>query len=237
MAGTGMLEFAGEPDPVFLAIVGEALDLSRDLINDHDDEEYGHLYSGLAAVLSRAQAIDIIERLHAGLVDAGLLRLNDYHWLVMHEALEVLRDLHNDGALGSDGKIGPYVIDRIDLGLALDSYFFDLDFLLGSNLLLSEEHRPGFIDYTDTARKIATGLPPTAEEMELERIEQSQSDMEPAEPRDKPWPTGGYIGPYPLREPEVRSGFGRGVLQAASPIGNRETQGTIRAELSSGIDS
>jgi hypothetical protein len=48
-------------------------------------------------------------------------------------------DLHNDDAFGSDGRVGPYTIDQIDLDYLLDIYFFDTDFLFGSELFVAEE--------------------------------------------------------------------------------------------------
>jgi hypothetical protein len=211
-----MLEFASEPDPIFGAIVDAALRETRDILFPYlpsaeplspedlagREEEYDALFPNLVPVFTWREALAMVDRLIAAKAAPELYHLNDYHWLVLYSALDLFCDLHNDKALGRDGKVGPYVIDRIDLDAFLDTYFFDADFLAGPGLLQAEEVQPDFYGYTRTAWKIAAGLRPSTEEQELERIDPQDSDMEAPEPRQKPWPTAGYVGPYPLREPE-----------------------------------
>jgi hypothetical protein len=207
-----MIEFASEPDPIFLAIVNEALRNTAEELYPfrHDyqpiesdlselDQNYELCYSGLARLFTRDQARTVIERLQTALHETISYRLTDFHWLIMYRCLEVFCDLHNDGALGQDGQVGPYIIDKIDLGAIADVFFFDTDFLFGAELFVARERNPDRVpDVTVQAAKIAAGVKPDAEDLELVPIE--VPDWEPL--GDKRVPKFGYIGPYPMRERE-----------------------------------
>src|SRR5438034_423210 len=113
-----MIEFQTEPDPIFLAILTEALRWTRESLRPHglayDEEEYPRLYETLARFFSRDEALTQTEQLLSALHDETIHRISDYHWLILHEALEMFADLHNDGVFGPEGRVGSYIIDTID---------------------------------------------------------------------------------------------------------------------------
>lgn len=210
-----MFLFQEQPDPIFLAIFREALEYVREvqLVQFREghqptrserkalDEFYEALYPELVPFFSRGQLIRVIDRLLEAGRKPELYRLTDYHWMVIYRCLETYCDLHNDGATGTDGKVGPYEIERIDFGAIVERFFFDTDFLVGPMLLKAEENAPGLLQITKEAWRIAAGLKPTARDSRIARVNR----RELAELRYEPPPTvpaSGYIGPYPLRERE-----------------------------------
>jgi hypothetical protein len=211
-----MLEFTTTPDPVFRAIVEAALMHIREQLYPYvetytppatdlkeQDEFYADLYDELVPFFTRAEALQLVDRLQAALLDEKTVyELTDYHRLVLYYALAMFCDLHNDKALGDDGEVGPYIIDRIEVSHILEVYFPDTDFLMGPDLLHSEEFQPGEMGFTRAAWRIAAGLRPEPEDLQLTAIPPGRSTMELLEPPPNGWPTSGYIGPYPLKEPE-----------------------------------
>jgi hypothetical protein len=210
-----MIVFQEEPDPIFVAIVHEALKFVRDvqLVCYRDDyrptrrerqeldESYGDLFPELARFFSRPRLVRMIERLlRASRDEQRWYRLTDYHWLVLYSCLQTYCDLHNDEATGTGGKVGPYEIEKIDFNAVVDRFFFDTDFLMGSLLLQAEERAPGQLHSTREAWKIAAGLKPEAKDLRLERLATgSAPGTEGGSARSVP--QNGYVGPYPLREP------------------------------------
>ena len=152
-----MFLFQEQPDPIFLAIFREALEYVRgvQLVQFREghqptrserqelDEFYATLYPELVPFFSRGRLIRVIDRLLEAGRKPELYRLTDYHWMVIYRCLEMYCDLYNDGATGTDGKVGPYEIERIDFGAIVDRFFFDIDFLVGPMLLKAEEKAPG----------------------------------------------------------------------------------------------
>jgi hypothetical protein len=209
-----LIEFQCEPDPIFLAIVSAALSWTREQLYPYletarptpeDMQELDENYSNfLYPFMSRTDAITQVDKLSGALHASGLYRLTDYHWLILHESLNMFCDLHNDDEF--DGKVGPYVIDKIELDRVLGIFFFDTDSLFGVDFLISDERRPNPVpDVTPQARRIAAGVKPTSEDLELTLIEDEQSEMAPSTELTlrRPYPAAGYIGPYPLREPKA----------------------------------
>lgn len=207
-----MIEFQTVPDPIFLAIMHDALEYVRDAelvqfregIQPTPSEEkeldafYATLYPELVPYFSRRQLIEVIELLLTASRATTLYRLTDYHWLVLYRCLEMFCDLHNDEALGSD-EVGPYVIDKIDFGYILDRFFFDTDFLFGGELIVASEKNlqsvpPGV---SSQARTIAAGAKPDPNDLEPMTIAPSESLAEATSQNSVPMSD--YIGPYPMR--------------------------------------
>ena len=125
-------------------------------------------------------------------------RVTDFHWLVLRTSVNVFCELHNDGALGSDGRIGPYVVDRIDFEAVVERFFFDTDFLFGPELRVAMERGTVLPDVTPQTLKIAARVKPDEADLALVPIEPSASM---AQRNEFVVPPGsGYIGPYPMRE-------------------------------------
>ena len=211
-----MIVFQEDPDPIFVAIVHEALKFVRDVQlvcyrkdyrptrreRQELDESYGDLFPELARSFSRPRLVRMIQRLlRASRDEQRWYRLTDYHWLVLYSCLQAYCDLHNDEATGTGGKVGPYEIERIDFNAVVDRFFFDTDFLMGPLLLQAEEQAPGQLHSTREAWKIAAGLKPEAKDLRLTPVSRDAA-LEMATGTQPAVPRGGYVGPYPLREPE-----------------------------------
>jgi hypothetical protein len=210
-----MLVFQDRPDVIFLAILHEALEYVRDVHlvryrkgyrptreeRQELDESYGELFPDLAAFFTRTRLIRLIERLLRASRHRRRYRLTDYHWLVLHSCLRTYCDLHNDDATGTGDRVGPYEIEHIDLDAILDRFFFDLDFLMGPSLLAAEEKAPGQFGVSREAWKIAARLKPGAGELRLTPVRAPAEAAAVSEP-ERDVPIRGYVGPYPLREPD-----------------------------------
>jgi hypothetical protein len=211
-----MIVFQDEPDPIFLAIVHEALVHARDVhllryLPGHRlttterrelDESYRDLFPGLVPFFARRELARIIDRLLRASHDGRRrYELTDYHWLILYSCLQLYCDLHNDGAIGTGDWVGPYEIEAIDFNAIVDRFFFDTDFLMGSVLLAAEEVSPGQLLVTRQAWKIAARLKPEAKDLRLIAAT-SPGEREGGRESVRRVPTSGYVGPYPLREPE-----------------------------------
>jgi hypothetical protein len=209
-----MIEFATAPDPVFLAILREALDYVREELYPYPeetestteelaelDERYRNMYPELTRFFSRTDALAIVSELRSALDAASLYRVTDFHWLVLYICLQMFSDLHNDGALATDGHVGPYIVDRIELSAIEERFFFDTDFAFGPEFLIAREHnRYSVPDVSPQVFKIAAGAKPDPADLELTAIAPSEASTEPAD-ETRSIPKSGYVGPYPMREP------------------------------------
>lgn len=209
-----MLYFQVRPDRVFLAILHEALQHTREELDfaaaytptpeDHEemDERYRELYPDLARFFERRELFAVLDRLVESSQGPTTYEITDYHWLVAHECLEIFCGLHNDAALGNDGHVGPYIIDTIDSEAIVSRFFWDTDFHMGSVLLEAEERAPGQVQATRQAWKIAAGLRPDPEDLQIVAVQRDEEEIWPADPDERSVPESGYVGPYPLLEPD-----------------------------------
>lgn len=208
-----MIEFATTPDPIFLAILREALDHVRNDLypflptaqpTEQEladlNETYSRLYPELTPFFGRADVLAVVECLRSAVDDDTLYRLTDFHWLVLYVCLDMFCDLHNDGVLGTDGQVGSYTIDRIDLNGIVERFFFDTDFAFGPEFLVARERSIFPVpDVSPQAVKIAAGVRPDEADLSLTPI--APSDPWAGKNEQSQLPASGYIGPYPMREP------------------------------------
>ncbi len=209
-----MLYFQMRPDRVFLAILHEALQRGREELDfapaytptpkDHAemDEHYRALYPEITRLFARRELFEVLDRLLEASRQPTIYEITDYHWLVVHACLEVFCDLHNDDALESDGEVGPYIIDTIDFEALVSRFFVDTDFRMGSVLLQAEERKPGRVQATRQAWKIAAGLKPDPDDLQIVPVERGQEEIWPPDLDERRVPESGYVGPYPLLEPD-----------------------------------
>lgn len=211
-----MIVFQDEPDPIFLAIIHEALTHVRDVHllryvpghrltaaqRDDLDETYADLFPELVPFFTRQELARLVDRLlRASLNERRRYELTDYHWLVMYACLHLYCDLHNDGATGAGDRVGPYEIEAIDFDALVDRFFFDTDFLMGPMLLAAEEASPGQLLVTRQAWKIAASLRLEAADLRF-KVVASPGEREARPEGRSRVPASGYVGPYPLREPD-----------------------------------
>jgi hypothetical protein len=211
-----MIVFQDEPDPIFLAIVDEALAHVREvhLVRYREgyrptraerrelEESYRDLFPELVPLFTRRELVRVIDRLRrASREERRRYELTDYHWLVLYSCLRLYCDLHNDGAIGTGDQVGPYEIEHIDFDAMVDRFFFDTDFLLGATLLSADEAAPGQLLVTRQAWKIAARLRPEGKDLRVTAVVcsgESEGGRDPV----RRVPASGYVGPYPLRERE-----------------------------------
>jgi hypothetical protein len=130
-----MIVFQDEPDPIFLAIVDEALAHVREvhLVRYREgyrptraerrelEESYRDLFPELVPLFTRRELVRVIDRLRrASREERRRYELTDYHWLVLYSCLRLYCDLHNDGAIGTGDQVGPYEIEHIDFDALVD---------------------------------------------------------------------------------------------------------------------
>jgi len=210
-----MIVFQDDPDAIFLAIVDEALAHTREvhLVRYQEryrptraerrelEAAYRDLFPELVPLFTRGELVRVIDRLRrASRDERRRYELTDYHWLVLYACLQLYGDLHNDGVTGD--QVGPYEIERIDVGAIVDRFFFDTDFLLGTTLLSAEEAAPGYLGVTRQASKIAARLRPEAKDLRMRAVV-STGENEGSGASARRIPASGYVGPYPLREREA----------------------------------
>ena len=207
-----MIIFQDEPDPIFLAIVDDALAHVREvhLVCYREgyrptraewrelEESYRDLFPELVRLFTLREFVRVIERLRLASNDERRrYELTDYHWLVLYACLQLYCDLHNDGATGD--QVGRYEIEHIDFEALVERFFFDTDFLMGVALLSAEEAAPGQLRVTRQAWRIAAGLRPEAKDLRLTVVAGSgESEGDPESVRRIP--ASGYVGSYPLHE-------------------------------------
>lgn len=155
-----MLHFETKPDKVFTAILHKALERARAEISEvlDDRDEFEVLYPNLGRCFDPGTALSTIEQLLRASRSPKLYQLTDYHWLILHEALRVFTDAHNDFAQEDpeyDTKIGAYRLGEIDFDGLIDLYFSDLDFTLESYPLSPEDLRLVRVEDSDWAPDLA----------------------------------------------------------------------------------
>ena len=91
----------------------------------------------------------------------------------------------------------------IDFEAIVSRFFWDTDFRMGVVLLQAEERKPGRVQATRQAWKIAAGLRPDPEDLQIVPVERSEEEIWPPDPDERPVPESGYVGPYPLLEPDA----------------------------------
>jgi hypothetical protein len=179
------------------------LDVAPTHEDDATDEYYRVLYPALTRFFERRELVEVLDRLLRAQRHTTMYEISDYHWLVLYECLAVFCELHNDATLDDDARVGPYIIDTIDFEAIVDRFFWDIDFQWGSVLLEAEERAPGRVQATRQAWKIAAGLRPDPEDLRIAAIPRSAEEIWPSDPDERPVPQSGYVGPYPLVEPDA----------------------------------
>ena len=187
------MRFANQPDTVFQAILRVSLDVALDEIDDlldvheNDDvpakEDFAGIFPVMARVFTPGLARASLQRLRDRLDQPAIYYLNDYHYLLLFDALQSYTVLHNDMVASArsgeekreSSRIDPFFIERIDFDWLLGLYFFDIDFLTPPEVMLNIP--PDFKEsFNPEAFGISQGLLPHPEELELnvDRVEGPQ---------------------------------------------------------------
>ena len=185
-----MLHFASRPDPIFTAIIHEAMADTHRLLTDPDTNPgeaegiWRDDYSSAAECFPLPLAVYTLDRLLAASMDPiTVYGITDYHWLLLYDCLDAFCEVHNDYAEESqDGvfPVGPYEIGQIDFNAIVDHYFWDTDFLMDAPTRASlDPETQRVMGLSPETFGISQKLPPHHEELKYETLAQPRCGNEP----------------------------------------------------------
>ena len=132
-----------------------------------------------ARVFSPVVALKTLRDMLEKLFRPELYYLNDYHYLLIYDTLQLYSELHNDMVRTSGfkneknaaAKLGPYHIEKIDFERLEALYFYDTDFLFDPEVMLNlgEEERKG-MSFNPETFAITQGLALHPEELVLKKV-------------------------------------------------------------------
>lgn len=175
-----MLRFQTHPDRVFSAILVESLEFGidglEDMLQTGDFSFYDSVLPFSHKVFHPHVALQAFKEILAIHHKSELYELNDYHYLLIYDALYVFSTIHNDTVKGCKtrkgkrdaSQIGPFRIEKIDFDAMTDLFFWDTDFLLTQEdaFELGLEGRKA-MGISHEAFAISMGLYPHPEELEI----------------------------------------------------------------------
>ena len=183
-----MLRFQETPDRIFIEILKASMEIVIDQITEligysgNPKEAKNELIGILplaAKVFCPEVALKTLRDMLEKLLRPELYYLNDYHYLLIYDTLQLYSGLHNDMVRISKSKnekkaaamIGPYHIEKIDFDRLETLYFYDTDFLFDPEVMLNlgEEERKGMAFNPETFA-ITQGLAPHPEELALKEV-------------------------------------------------------------------
>jgi len=155
-------------------------------------EQLDTLLPNAGRVFNFHTALDTVRAMDAYLRKPELYQLNDYHYLLLYDALLNLCDLHNEAIKDCEteedriqlSQIGDYLIRELLFDEMVDIYFFDTDFLLNPDdaFNLGMQGRNG-LNVSEETFHISQGFAPHPEELELKEYEGEA----PAPPEASPY--------------------------------------------------
>jgi len=130
-------------------------------------------------VFSPEVALKTLRDMLEKLLRPELYYLNDYHYLLIYDTLQLYSEYHNnmvrtarsENEKNAAAMLGPYHIEEIDFDGLEALYFFDTDFLFDPEMMLSlgEEERRDMAFKPETFA-ITQGLAPHPEELVLKEV-------------------------------------------------------------------
>ena len=198
-----MLSWQFQPDEAFAAILDSSLNICIDQLSDQlgdqlgdflddelDDQLDDQLDDELAGTIAEANGVCLVgtriwelidpsqllgelQKLLAAHRSAKLYMPTDYHFLILHELLQLQIGFHND-RVSSGGQplaFGCVLLGHVDFDFVADYYFWDEDFLLSEAVMagLSEENK-ALLGFNQETFALAQGLKPHPQELELKEI-------------------------------------------------------------------
>jgi len=190
-----MLRFQETPDRIFIEILKESMELVIDEIGDLVDysdnpkkagNEFRLIFPLSARVFSPDTALRCLRDMLEKLFMTELFHLNNYHYLLIYDAVKLYTELHNDMVRTSGSRnekmsaaaIGPYYIEKINFERIRDIYFYDTDFLIDPEVMLSlgEEEKKNMAFNPETF-SITQGLAPHPEELILKKAAEEEYEI------------------------------------------------------------
>ena len=134
-----MLNFVDRPDFIFNSILEGAFDMEIDYLKEMGQQELDDL-PNVSKVFSVELAIETLEKLSVCHKSSDVYDLNDYHYVLIYDALEARCQLLNERADEKDYELvkGTKIIN-IDFCDLISTYFPDVDFLVPKKKILSSK--------------------------------------------------------------------------------------------------
>ncbi len=183
-----MLRFQEAPDRIFTEILKTGMEIVIDEITEligysgNPKEAKSELRGILplaARVFSPEVALKTLGEMLEKLLRPELYYLNNYHYLLLYDTLQLYSNHHNDmvrtarsdSEKNAAAKIGPYHIEEIDFDGLEALYFYDTDFLFDPEIMLSlgEEERKD-LSFNPETFAITQGWAPHPEELVLKEV-------------------------------------------------------------------
>ena len=178
-----MLRWQFQPDEAFVAILDSSLRTCIDQLGDYLSD---HLSGTTAEVefvwldgtriwklFDPRQLLGELQKLLTANRSTKLYMPNDYHFLILHEVLELQIRYHNDqvSACGQPLAFGSVLLAQIDFDFVRD-YFWDEDFLLDPEVMtnLSEENKAA-LGFNQETFALTQELKPHPQELELQEVD------------------------------------------------------------------
>jgi hypothetical protein len=183
-----MIKFQETPDRIFIEILKTGMEIITDEIEDilgysespkRAKDELRLVLPLAAKVFSPEAALRTLRDMLEKLFLPGLYQMNDYHFLLLYDTLQLYSELHNDMVRTAGSKeeriaaaaIGPYYILKTDFGRIIDIYFCNTNFLFDPDVMLSlREEEKKYMEINPEAFSVAQGLPPHPEELVLREL-------------------------------------------------------------------
>jgi hypothetical protein len=178
-----MLRWQFQPDEAFVAILESSLRICIDqlgaYLSDHlagttAEVEFAWLDgTRIWELFDPDQLLGELQKLLTANQSTKLYMPNDYHFLILHEVLELQISSHNDrvSASGQPLAFGSVLLGQVDFDFVRD-FFWDEDFLLDSEVMasLSEENKAA-LGFNQETFALVQGLKPHPQELELQEMD------------------------------------------------------------------
>ena len=178
-----MLRWQFQPDEAFVAILDSSLRICIDqlgaYLSDHlagttAEVEFAWLLgTRIWELFDPDQLLGELQKLLTANQSTKLYMPNDYHFLILHEVLELQISSHNDrvSASGQPLAFGSVLLGQVDFDFVRD-FFWDEDFLLDSEVMasLSEENKAA-LGFNQETFALVQGLKPHPQELELQEVD------------------------------------------------------------------
>lgn len=174
-----MLRWQFQPDEAFATILDSSLSISIERLSNHlagtsaEAEVVSLFGTRIWEFFDAQQLLAELQKLLMAHRSAKLHMPTDYHFLVLHEVLQLQISLHNDRVASSGLPLafGSVLLGHVELDFVSD-YFWDEDFLFDPTVMssLSEEDKAA-LGFNKETFALVQGLRPHPKELELKEVE------------------------------------------------------------------
>ena len=161
-----MLNFSTKPDKIFTKILIDSLEIATDKLKQFGKKELKYILPHASEVFDVKTAIKTLERLIVCTKSLGVYDINDYHYVLIYDALEYYCDIEDKFEHVPGTKIC-----KMDFSSLISLYFHDLDFLLHKEQILN----PAIIETicTETVA-LVLGKKPGPDELEIKLLKKGE---------------------------------------------------------------